>query len=104
MQKSFEVQVSFEAPNDEIATEMANDMIQDDDFDFGDGEEIGIESVTFDSMADGDKDARVDRSVKRWCESWWKDLVWAEICEKRQQIRDREEETDELDTRQAYDD
>ena len=73
VQKSFEVQVSFEAPNDQIAELMADDMIQDEDFDFGDGEEIGIESVVFYSMADGDKDARVDRSVKSWCESWWKD-------------------------------
>lgn len=78
--KSFEIEIFFEAPNAEIAAEMAADMEQDDcDFvsDRCDAESNGdsIDSVTLDGNPVEAKyqTVRVDRSVQRWCEQWLKD-------------------------------
>ena len=83
--KSFEAQVVFEAPNDDVAAEMSSDMTQDDsDFiaDRADENSVTVDSVSLDgswlcntdAAKVGLKDLRpVDRSVQRWCENWLKE-------------------------------
>lgn len=75
--KSFEAEVHFEAPNDEVAAEMASDMAMDDsDFvsDRVDEDSVNVDSVSLDrSCACQDDSARVDRHVQRWCDQWLKD-------------------------------
>lgn len=73
VKKSFEVEVAFEAPSAEIAEEMANDMAQDDNFDFGDGEEFEVETRLDYDPVEVDQTVRVTRSVQRWCDEWLKD-------------------------------
>ena len=72
--KSFEAQVVFEAPNDEVAAEMASDMTQDDsDFiaDRADEDSVTVDSVSLDgSHVCPDESTKVDRSTQRWCENW----------------------------------
>ena len=75
--KSFEAQVVFEAPNDDVAAEMASDMTQDDsDFiaDRADEDSVAVDSVSLDgSHVCRDESTKVDRSVQRWCENWLKE-------------------------------
>lgn len=76
--KSFEVEVVFEAPNAQIAAEMASDMANEDIVgDIGNVfyEDGIVESIDLD---DQPKEARyqtvkVHRSIKRWCDQWFKD-------------------------------
>ena len=76
--KTFGVQVVFEAPNDELAREMASDMAQDDsDFisDNCDPDTESVQSIDLDSPPDsrGEQGTKVDRAVSRWCDQWLKD-------------------------------
>ncbi len=73
--KSFEAKVIFEAPNDDVAAEMASDMTQDDgDFiaDRADEDSVAVDSVSLDGshVCQLAGDPPVDRSVQRWCENW----------------------------------
>jgi len=76
--KSFDVRVVFEAPNDEIAREMASDMAEEDiDFisDNCDPDTESVESIDLDSPPDSrfEQGTKVDRAVSRWCDQWLKD-------------------------------
>ena len=76
--KSFEAQVVFEAPNEDVAAEMASDMTQDDsDFiaDRADEDSVTVDSVSRDGrvVCQLPNHAPVDRSVQRWCENWLKE-------------------------------
>ena len=72
--KSFEAKVVFEAPNDQVAKEMANDMA-DDDFvaDRADEDSVSVDSVSLDVVSYAAQNDKADRSVQRWCESWRND-------------------------------
>jgi len=73
--KSFEVEVVFEAPNAQTASEMASDMADDDIIlDRCDNDGI-VESVDLDFYPKEVKYRTVDRSIQRWCDRWLKDKV-----------------------------
>lgn len=75
--KSFGVEVVFEAPNDEIAAEMASDMAQDDSEFISDNCDLdteSVQSIVLDNKPYGDsQETKVDREVSRWCDQWLED-------------------------------
>ena len=74
--KSFEAQVVFEAPNEDVAAEMASDMTQDDsDFiaDRADKDSVTVDSVSLDGNSRVSPICPTDRSAQRWCENWLKE-------------------------------
>lgn len=75
--KSFEVEVVFEAPNAQIATEMASDMADDDIISNRCDSDGIVESVEldFDPTEAKYQTVKVDRSIQRWCNRWLKDSV-----------------------------
>ena len=85
--KSFGVEVVFEAPNDEIAAEMASDMAQDDSefiSDNCDPDTETVQSIVLDRsvLLHPSQEIKVDRAASRWCNLW---------------LEDREEEEEEED-------
>lgn len=80
--KQYEVEVTFEAPNEDIASEMANDMsvepaefIEDMAEDCFSTEVSDPESVVKTEY----EDARVSRYVQSWCSEWLKDREEEEV-------------------------
>jgi hypothetical protein len=84
--KSFETEVFFEAPNAEVAAEMASDMEQDDSefiSERSEDEDGDVDSVTLDGEPIEWKyqTVKVDRSIQKWCEQWIKDRAEEEAEE-----------------------
>ena len=69
--KSFETQVVFEAPNDDVAAVMASDMAQNDSSFIADRKRFDriTPSVTVEMGGRVSQSLPVDRNVQRWCEN-----------------------------------
>lgn len=75
--KTFESEVFFEAPDDEVAAEMASDMEQDEDeniSDRADDDSVSVDEVSLDgNPKETNSPVKVDRSIQRWCDQWMKE-------------------------------
>lgn len=77
--KQYEVEVTFEAPNEDIASEMANDMSVEPAGFIEDKAEDCFSTEVSDPTIIIYEDAKVSRYVQSWCSEWLKDREEEEV-------------------------